>query len=138
MDSGQNHHQLKIVNTNSHDGAIALSADGFYLFVYRDSGDDHGDIYMSNSLNGEWTVPQKLNGQVNSYSWEGSCSMTADGKQLYFSSERGGGFGGKDIYRATLLPDSTWGNVVNLGDSINTALDDDAPFIHPDGVTLIL
>lgn len=124
------------VNTNSHDGAIALSADGFYLFVYRDNGDDHGDIYMSNSLNGEWTVPQKLNGQVNSYSWEGSCSMTADGKQLYFSSERGGGFGGKDIYRATLLPDSTWGNVVNLGDSINTALDDDAPFIHPDGVTL--
>ncbi|MBI3517901.1 MAG: PD40 domain-containing protein [Bacteroidetes bacterium] len=124
------------VNTNSHDGAIALSADGMYLFVYRDMGDDHGDIYMSNSLSGEWSFPQKLNGQVNSYSWEGSCSLTADGKQLYFSSERGGGFGGKDIYRATLLPDSTWGNVVNLGDSINTALDDDAPFIHPDGVTL--
>ena len=127
---------IKNVNTNSHDGAIALSADGFYLFVYRDNGDDHGDIYMSNSLSGEWTVPQKLRGEVNSYSWEGSCSMTADGKQLYFSSERGGGFGGKDIYRATLLPDSTWGNIVNLGDSINTALDDDAPFIHPDGVTL--
>ncbi|MBP8033495.1 MAG: PD40 domain-containing protein [Bacteroidia bacterium] len=127
---------IKNVNTTTHDGAIALSADGFYLFVYRDNGDDHGDIYMSNSLSGEWTVPQKLKGEVNSYSWEGSCSMTADGKQLYFSSERGGGFGGKDIYRATLLPDSTWGNVVNLGDSINTALDDDAPFIHPDGVTL--
>jgi hypothetical protein len=127
---------VKSVNTNSHDGAIALSPDGFYLFVYRDDGDDHGDIYLSNSLTGEWTVPQKLKGQVNSYSWEGSCSMTADGKYLYFSSERGGGFGGKDIYRATLLPDSTWGNVMNLGDSINTALDDDAPFIHPDGVTL--
>lgn len=127
---------IKNVNTNSHDGAIALSADGFYLFVYRDNSDDHGDIYMSNSLSGEWTFPQKLKGEVNSYSWEGSCSMTADGKQLYFSSERGGGFGGKDIYRATLLPDSTWGNVINLGDTINTALDDDAPFIHPDGVTL--
>ncbi|MES2567617.1 MAG: hypothetical protein V4565_12165 [Bacteroidota bacterium] len=124
------------VNTNSHDAAIALSPDGFYLFVYRDNGDDHGDIYLSNSLSGEWTVPQKLKGEVNSYSWEGSCSMTADGKHLYFSSERGGGFGGKDIYRATLMPDSTWGNVLNLGDSINTALDDDAPFIHPDGVTL--
>ena len=124
------------VNTTSHDGAIALSADGFYLFVYRDNGDDHGDIYMSNSLYGEWTYPQKLKGEVNSYSWEGSCSMTANGKYLYFSSERGGGFGGKDIYRATLLPDSTWGNVVNLGDSVNTAYDDDAPFIHPDGVTL--
>jgi len=127
---------IENVNTNSHDGAIALSADGYYLFVYRDSGDDHGDIYMSNSLSGEWTIPQKLKGEVNSYSWEGSCSITADGKQLYFSSERGGGFGGKDIYRATLLADSTWSNVINLGDSINTALDDDAPFIHPDGVTL--
>ncbi|MDF2447936.1 MAG: ompA [Bacteroidota bacterium] len=124
------------VNTNTHDGAIALSVDGFYLFVYRDSGDDHGDIYLSNSLNGEWTVPEKLKGEVNSYSWEGSCSLTSDGKFLYFSSERGGGFGGKDIYRATLMPDSTWGNVINLGDSINTALDEDAPFIHPDGVTL--
>lgn len=124
------------INTNAHDAAIGLSPDGNYLFVYRDNGDDHGDIYMSNSINGTWSEPKKLNGEVNSYSWEGSCSMTADGKYLYFSSERGGGYGGKDIYRATLLADSTWGKVVNLGDSINTALDDDAPFIHPDGVTL--
>ncbi len=127
---------VKTINTNSHDAAIAISADGMHLFTYKDNGDDHGDIYMSNMVNGEWSVPQKLKGTVNSYSWEGSCSMTADGRQLYFSSERGGGFGGRDIYRATLLADSTWGNVINLGDSINTALDDDAPFIHPDGVTL--
>jgi len=127
---------IKSINTNSHDGAIAISPDGSYLFVYRDSGDDHGDIYVSNSFGGEWSFPKKLQGEVNSYSWEGSCSITADGKQLYFSSERAGGFGGKDIYKATLLPDSTWGNVVNLGDSINTSLDDDAPFIHADGVTL--
>lgn len=127
---------VKAINTNSHDAPIALSADGMHLFSYKDNGDDHGDIYMSDLINGEWSAPKKLRGQVNSYSWEGSCSMTADGKQLYFSSERSGGFGGRDIYRATLLPDSTWGNVVNLGDSINTALDEDAPFIHPDGVTL--
>jgi hypothetical protein len=127
---------IKSINSNSHDAAIALSSDGMTLFSYKDSGDDHGDIYMSTMVNGEWTAPQKLKGQVNSYSWEGSCSMTADGKQLYFTSERGGGFGGRDIYRATLLTDSTWGHVINLGDSINTALDDDAPFIHPDGVTL--
>lgn len=127
---------VKTINTNSHDAAIALSADGLHLFTYKDNGDDHGDIYMSSLTKGEWTVPQKLKGQVNSYSWEGSCSMTADGQLLYFSSERSGGFGGRDIYRATLQADSTWGHIVNLGDSINTALDDDAPFIHPDGVTL--
>ena len=127
---------IKTINTNSHDAPIAISPDGLTLFIYRDIADDHGDIYSSNFINGEWTSPEKIKGQVNSYSWEGSCSMTADGKQLYFSSERGGGYGGKDIYRATFLADSTWGNVVNLGDTINTALDDDAPFIHPDGVTL--
>lgn len=127
---------IQNINTTSHDGSIALSADGFYLFIYRDTGDDHGDIYMSNSLSGEWSFPEKLKGEVNTFSWEGSCSLSSNGRTLYFSSERGGGFGGKDIYRATLMPDSTWGNVVNLGDSINTALDDDAPFIHPDGVTL--
>lgn len=127
---------IPTINSNTHDAAIALSADGNQLFVYRDSGDDHGDIYVSYFTNNEWTVPQKLKGDVNSYSWEGSCSLSANGKQLYFSSERGGGYGGKDIYRATLQADSTWGNVINLGDTINTALDDDAPFIHPDGVTL--
>ena len=126
---------IKSVNTTAHDAAIALSVDGQTLFTYRDDGDDHGDIYMS-TFDTAWSAPKKLQGQVNSYSWEGSCSMTPDGRYLYFSSERGGGYGGRDIYRATLQADSTWGNVVNLGDSINTALDDDAPFIHPDGITL--
>ncbi len=127
---------IKTINTNEHDAAIALSPDGQQLFIYRDNGDDHGDIYISYLQGNEWTPPVKVRGTVNSYSWEGSCSMTADGHYLYFSSERGGGYGGRDIYRATLQADSTWGHVVNLGDSINTALDDDAPFIHPDGVTL--
>ncbi|MGZ3885304.1 MAG: TolB family protein, partial [Bacteroidia bacterium] len=127
---------IPTINTNSHDAAIALSPDGDLLFTYRDNGDDHGDIYVSHLDGLQWTTPQKLSGQVNSYSWEGSCSLTSDKKTLYFSSERGGGYGGRDIYRATLMPDSTWGNIVNLGDSINTNLDDDAPFIHPDGVTL--
>lgn len=127
---------IKTINTNGYDAAIALSVDGQTLFTYKDDGDDHGDIYMSRLTDTTWSVPQKIKGQVNSYSWEGSCSMTADGRYLYFSSERGGGYGGRDIYRAALMADSTWGNVVNLGDSINTALDDDAPFIHPDGITL--
>lgn len=127
---------IKTINTNGYDAAIALSPDGQTLFTYKDDGDDHGDIYVSKLVDTVWTAPQKLKGEVNSYSWEGSCSMTADGRYLYFSSERGGGYGGRDIYRATLLPDSTWGNVINLGDSINTNLDDDAPFIHPDGITL--
>jgi hypothetical protein len=127
---------LDSINTNAHDAAISLSHDGNILFIYRDNGDDHGDIYQSNLIGLNFSKPAKLKGQVNSYSYEGHCSLSPDGQTLYFSSERGGGYGGKDIYRAQLMPDSTWGNVKNLGDSVNTAFDDDAPFIHPDGITL--
>jgi len=127
---------LDSINTKSHDAAVSLSHDGQILFVYRDNGDDHGDLYQSFLIGETFSRPVKLKGQINSYSWDGHCSLSPDGQTLYFSSERGGGYGGRDIYRAKLLPDSTWGNVVNLGDSINTQYDDDAPFIHPDGITL--
>ncbi len=127
---------LDSINTTAHDAAVSLSNDGQILFVYRDNGDDHGDLYQSFLIGETYSKPIKLKGQVNSYSWDGHCSLSPDGHTLYFSSERGGGFGGRDIYKATFLSDSTWGHVVNLGDSINTIYDDDAPFIHPDGVTL--
>lgn len=124
------------INTDANDAAISLSNDGQTLFIYRDNTDDHGDIYESHLVGEEYSQPVKIRGLVNSYSWDGHCSLSPDGKILYFSSERGGGYGGKDIYRASLLADSTWGNIVNLGDSVNTTYDDDAPFIHPDGLTL--
>lgn len=93
------------------------------------------DVFQSVKENGIWTTPKPVK-SINTNSHDAPIAMSADGRHLYFSSERGGGFGGRDIYRATLMPDSSWGNVINLGDSINTAFDEDAPFIHPDGVTL--
>ncbi len=124
------------LNTEGNEASVSLSNDGSILYMFRDNSDDHGDLYESHLEGAAYTSPTKLKGLVNSYSWDGHCSLSPDGKTLYFSSERGGGYGGKDIYKATLLPDSTWGNIVNLGDSINTVYDDDAPFIHADGVTL--
>lgn len=127
---------LANLNTDANDAAVSLSNDGNTLFIFRDNTDDHGDLYESRLVGDTYGSPVKIPGLVNSYSWDGHCSLSPDGKTLYFSSERGGGYGGKDIYRATLLADSTWGNITNLGDSINTQYDEDAPFIHPDGVTL--
>lgn len=128
---------LDSLNTVAPDAAISLSEDGRLLFIYQDIGDGHGDIYQSIRTGDHFSKPVRLKGEVNSYSWDGHCSLAPDGRTLYFSSERGGGYGGRDIYRATLsLPDSVWGDVVNLGDSVNTPYDDDAPFIHPDGITL--
>lgn len=125
------------INTNVHDAAIAISNDGQKLFIYRDNSYDNGDIYLSKLIGSTWSVPEKLIGDVNTSSWEGSCALSADEKTLYFSSETFGGLGGKDLYSASLMPDGSWRNIKNLGSNINTPYDDDAPFIHPDGRTLI-
>ncbi len=125
------------INTNAHDAAIAISNDGQKLFIFKDDSYDGGDIYISIVDSTNWSSPEKLKGEINTAAWEGSASLSADEKTLYFSSERPGGYGGRDLYKATLMADGSWGNAKNLGDKVNTVKDDDAPFIHPDGRTLI-
>jgi hypothetical protein len=124
------------INTVGHDACIAISTDGQTLLIYKDS-QGNGDI-LTSTLNGfYWSAPMPLIGDVNSSSWEGSATFSSDKRTIYFASERPGGYGGRDIYVATLQADSTWGNVKNLGPKINTPYDEDAPFLHPNGVTLI-
>lgn len=125
------------VNSSSNDAAVALSPDGQKLFVYKDDGTNGGDLYMSVLTGRDWSIPERLIGDINSPSWEGSCSLSADEKTLYFSSERKGGYGGKDIYKSILQADGSWGPAINMGDKINTAYDEDGPFIHPDGRILV-
>ena len=127
---------IETINTKGYEAAIAISPDGQNLFTFASSGADSGDIFMS-KLNGEtWEAPQRLNSNINTERyWEGSCSISADGRYLYFASERPGGLGGRDIWVSEKV-DSDWGPAVNLGSKINTPYDEDAPFIHPDGLNL--
>jgi outer membrane protein OmpA-like peptidoglycan-associated protein len=122
------------VNGQNHDSNTALSADGSTLFLYND--ENGGDILYSELVNGKWTAPIPLPGIINSSFAEKSVSISADEKTLYFSSNRPGGYGGLDIYRATKDSKGEWSNVKNLGPMINTDLDDDGPFIDYDLVTL--
>lgn len=122
------------LNTKGNDAAVALSPDGQTLFTFISSG-DAGDLYMS-SLNGmEWSKPVRLNKNINTAEWEGSCSISSDGRFLYFASERSGGLGGRDLYVSEKI-NGDWSPAVNLGPGINTPYNEDAPFIHPDGITL--
>lgn len=128
---------IESINTKGYEAAIAISPDGQTLFTFSSSEADSGDIFMS-KLNGEtWEPPVRLNSNINTQNyWEGSCSITADGRYLYFASERPGGIGGRDIWMSERGADGDWGPAVNLGRKINTEYDEDAPFIHPDGITL--
>ncbi len=118
------------INTPDHEATIGASIDGQIVFIYRNDADS-GSIYTT-SLQGEnWTVPEKVGGDVNSKYWESHASLSADGSILYFVSNRPGGYGGRDIYRSKKLPSGKWGKPQNLGPNINTLYEEDSPFLQP-------
>jgi outer membrane protein OmpA-like peptidoglycan-associated protein len=123
------------INGMYHDSNLAISADGQLLFIYND--DNGGDIYYcERQPDKSWGSPIPLPGNINSSFQEKSISITKDENTLYFTSNRPGGLGATDIYRATKNSKGEWSNVKNLGPRINTPLNDDGPFIDYDGVTL--
>jgi hypothetical protein len=128
---------IDAINTKGNDAAIAISPDGQTLFTFYSDSKNSGDIALSKLIGDEFTKPVLLNKNINTDSWEGSCSISADGRFLYFASERPGGLGGRDIWISEKV-DGDWGVAKNMGPGINTPYDDDAPFIHPDGITLFL
>jgi outer membrane protein OmpA-like peptidoglycan-associated protein len=77
-----------------------------------------------------------LGGRVNSDQWDSQPCLSPDKRELYFASKRPGGYGGSDIYVCRLLLNGKWGDPENLGVTINTAGDDQCPFIHADNQTL--
>lgn len=132
------------LNTELNEGAQSISADGKLLFftLCNDIG-GYGscDIYFSRWIDGSWTSPRNAGRAINSQGWEGQPSISAYGNILYFSSNRPGGFGQKDLWKAKLSGWSAeglplWEKPVNLGDSINTAGDEISPFIHYNGTDL--
>lgn len=125
-----------IINTTGHDGSIGLSYDGQKMYFYRSDGKGYGNIYVTELDGSEWKEPVKLPEPINSEYWDGSISTSVDGKTVFIASDRPGGYGGKDLYMIKQLPDGEWAAPKNLGPTINTKFDEDAPFIHPDGNTL--
>ncbi len=124
------------VNSNDHEATCGLSFDGNELFMYKATKKDKGDIFYSTANGDEWTSPKKLEGDVNTRKRESHASISTDGKKLYFTSERKGGYGGMDIYVAERNDAGEWVNVKNLGPTINTELDEEGPFLNYDGTTL--
>jgi outer membrane protein OmpA-like peptidoglycan-associated protein/tetratricopeptide (TPR) repeat protein len=123
------------INIKYNDAAASLSPDGRTLFLYYEEGE--GDIYISTRNGEEWSEPKALNKNINTAMfWETCASITADGKKLFFASNRPGGIGELDIYMSQLDAKGDWGKAVNLGPVINTPNNEDSPFIHHDGVTL--
>lgn len=134
------HKLVGIVNSDFfNEGAHCIAPDGKYLFFTgcnRPQGLGSCDIYISKLENNIWGAPQNLGPPLNSSSWESQPAISADGRTLYFVSNRAGGYGGNDIWKSELKENGTWGIPTNLGNTINTPFDESSPFIHADNKTL--
>jgi outer membrane protein OmpA-like peptidoglycan-associated protein len=123
------------VNTEGHDSNCGLSADGQKFLIYKDV--NRGDVFISELEGTEWSKPERLNKNINTAFHESSSCFSPDGNTIYFVSDKPeGGFGGRDIYKSTKDAKGKWGEAVNLGSVINTSLDEEGVFLHPDGKTL--
>ena len=121
------------------EGSPAFSPDGkMMVFARGNSGKRKDlspdvDLYMSRYVSGTgWTEPTRISAS-DSLAYDGCPAFSADGKTLYFSSNRAGGSGGLDIYRVNLDASGRFGNPVNMGKAINTAGDEMFPFVSADG-----
>lgn len=126
------------IDPTENQGALMVSQDGTQLVFAAEGGKrNYGrwDIYMSFSTPEGWSEPVNLGGKINTEFWESQPCLSPDKRDLYFVSNRPGGYGGSDIY-VSHLQNGRWSEPENLGPEINTAGDENSPFIHADNQTL--
>ncbi len=129
------------INSRLNEGTCTISADGRQLIFTSCIGRrGYGscDLFESRKVGNEWSLPVNLGPEVNSPAWESQPSLSADGRTLYFVSDRRGGTGNKDIYVSYKLENGKWTKAENLGTNINTPYDEISPFIHVNGRTLFI
>lgn len=112
---------------------MAISPDENLFIVAADmfNYDDPMDIYYSRKTKYGWTYCRRLS--VSTLGDERSVFLAADGKTLYFASDGYKGYGGLDIFKTTINPDGTVGEVINIGAPFNTAKDDYGFILTADG-----
>ncbi len=120
-----------------------ITSDGLtcYMDLAQSGGSGQGDLGMATRIttSDSWGTPVNLGGVVNSASDDFGANVSPDGLELYFTSNRPGGYGGYDLWvakRATV--NDPWGTPVNLGPEINRPADDNSARVSPDGLLLFL
>ena len=113
----------------------SLSHDGNTLLLTR-SDPFISDLYISHFDGNRWGAMERLPKQINTAYYESSASLTRDGRKLYFTSNRKGGYGALDIYIAELSEEGKWGKPYNAGSRLNTMYNENTPHITDDGELL--
>jgi outer membrane protein OmpA-like peptidoglycan-associated protein/tetratricopeptide (TPR) repeat protein len=130
----------KGINTSNNEGMAKLTVCGrtvYFSACGREIGMGGCDIFKASFDYDEATgYDAHIVKELSSRQWDSQPTISCDGKTMYFASNRDGGMGGTDIWASYLNDNGIWSVPVNLGATINTPADEEAPFISPDGVTL--
>lgn len=128
-----------VINSEMNEGTCSISADGRKLIFTSCAGRDNFgscDLYETHKNGTEWSMPRNLGPFVNTPAWESQPTLSADGRTLYFVSDRRSGMGMRDIWMSTLDEKGNWTKAVNMGKPINSEYDEMSPFIHVNNRTL--
>lgn len=127
------------INLETNKGALSVSQDGEWMVFAGDlSLQDHRsfDIYISYYTPQGWSEPINMGPNINTDFYESGPTLSPDKRALYFCSNRPDGYGGLDLYVSYRQANGKFGPAINMGPKINTAGDEQAPFIHADNQTL--
>jgi len=130
------------LNSKYHEGAVTFNKTGNIIYFTRNNlsegklniGKDQTNnlkVYKAMLVGEVWGNVESLHFNSDDYS-SGHPSLSSDGSKLYFASNMPGGKGGTDIYVCN-REGSSWGQPVNMGETINTEGDELFPYIHEDG-----
>ncbi|MCF7221707.1 TolB-like protein [Marilutibacter chinensis] len=129
---------MGVVSTRADEGRASVGADGrriVWAAAGREGGAGGSDLWQATLHDGRWQDPVPL--AINSPADDADPAFDPDGRWLYFSSNREGGRGGHDLYRARVLAGGGFGVVEHLGGTLNTSGDERAPMPGPDGNLLL-
>lgn len=123
--------QIASFSNPDHNADPFIAPDGKRLFFWSNGVDgDNSDIWYVDRIGDGWGKPIKLDSVINTKSWQIFPTVSSNGN-LYFSSKYADTKGGYDIYRCDYI-NGKYSTPFNLGDSINTSLLEQEPFISPD------
>ena len=120
------------INAPAHEGSPAIDPSGDVVYLSRSSAEGDMDLFMARRSGAGWGEPTPL-ASLNSPDNEMGARASPDGQWLYFASDRPGGLGGTDLWRAPRLDEGGWGEPEPLGPGINSRANELHPFPAPDG-----
>lgn len=126
-------------NSRHNEGMSTLIKSGRYMYFTACGRSDvlgNCDIWEAKVDGKRVSKIKATKGYLNSEKWESQAAISCDGQTIFFASDREGGLGGTDIWKSEKEPDGSWAEPTNLGPNINTASNEEAPFITNDGKTL--